>query len=329
MKVVVTGGAGFIGSNLVQALSETGRVTEIVAVDDLSTGSVDNLHGLPVRLLTGSVLDPDLLDRAMTGAASVVHLGALGSVPRSIDDPLRSHHANATGTLTVLEAARRHGVAQCVLASSSSVYGANPVLPRQEDLRPMPVSPYAVSKLATEAYAVAYASCYGMAVLPFRFFNVFGPRQAANHAYAAVVPRFVSAALANRPLQVHGDGTQSRDFTYVGSVTSVIVDAVLRRVSSPDVVNLAFGARISLLDLIAELETTLGRSLEVVHLPNRPGDVRESQADYARLRGLFPDTSPVPFVEGLRATVDWFRSRRVGAAQMAEVPAGGGAVCTP
>ncbi|MEV0005026.1 NAD-dependent epimerase/dehydratase family protein [Micromonospora sp. NPDC050980] len=321
MRVVVTGGAGFIGANLVQALSETGRVTEIVAVDDLSTGSVENLRGLPVELLVGSVLDPELLDRAMVGAASVVHLGALGSVPRSIDDPLRSHHANATGTLTVLEAARRHGVAQCVLASSSSVYGANPVLPRQEGLRPMPVSPYAVSKLATEAYAIAYAHCYGMAVLPFRFFNVFGPRQAANHVYAAVVPRFVTAALTNRPLQVHGDGTQSRDFTYVGSVTSVIVDAVLRRVASPDVVNLAFGARISLLDLIAELETVLDRPLEVVHVPPRAGDVRESQADHTRLRELFPAASPAPFGEALRATVDWFRS---GAVAATPVPAGAG-----
>ncbi|MFG2080258.1 NAD-dependent epimerase/dehydratase family protein [Micromonospora tulbaghiae] len=308
MRVVVTGGAGFIGSNLVRALSETGRVAEIVVVDDLSTGSMENLRGLPAEVLIGTVLDPALLDRAMAGASSVVHLGALGSVPRSIDDPLRSHHANATGTLTVLDAAHRNGVPQCVLASSSSVYGANPVLPRQEGLRPMPVSPYAVSKLATEAYGIAFANCYGMAVLPFRFFNVFGPRQAANHVYAAVVPRFVTAALENRPLQVHGDGRQSRDFTYVGSVTSVIVDAVLRQVASPDVVNLAFGARISLLDLIAELETVLGRPLEVVHVPARSGDVRESQADHTRLRELFPTASPTPFAEGLRATVEWFRS---------------------
>lgn len=233
MKIVVTGGAGFIGSNLVRALADTPQVTEVVAVDDLSTGLLENLIDLPVRLFTGTILDPDLLDEAVSGAAGVVHLGALGSVPRSIDDPLRSHHANATGTLSVLEAVRRHGVPHVVVASSSSVYGANPVLPRQETLRPMPVSPYAVSKLATEAYALAYAACYGIGVLPFRFFNVYGPRQAANHAYAAVVPRFVSAALEGRPLQVHGDGTQSRDFTYVGSVTDVIVDAVLRRVCSP------------------------------------------------------------------------------------------------
>ncbi|MEO3776379.1 NAD-dependent epimerase/dehydratase family protein [Micromonospora sp. B11E3] len=309
MKIVVTGGAGFIGANLVRVLAETPGVREIVVVDDLSTGSLDNLLDVPAQLLTGTVLDPDLLDEAVPGAASVVHLGALGSVPRSIDDPLRSHHANATGTLTVLEAARRHAVPHVVVASSSSVYGANPVLPRRETLRPMPVSPYAVSKLATEAYANAYAACYDMRVLPLRFFNVFGPRQAADHAYAAVVPRFVSAALAGRPLQVHGDGQQTRDFTYVGSVTSVIVDAILRRVAAPDTVNLAFGARVSLLDLIAELEAVLGRHLPVVHGPPRPGDVRDSQADCARLRELFPTACPHPLRAGLAATVDWYAGR--------------------
>jgi UDP-glucose 4-epimerase len=309
LKIVVTGGAGFIGSNLVRALAEQPRISEIVAVDDLSTGTLDNLVDLPARLVTGTILDPDLIDEAVAGAAAVVHLGALGSVPRSIDDPLRSHHANATGTLTVLEAVRRHGVPQTILASSSSVYGANPVLPRRETLRPMPLSPYAVSKLATEAYANAYAACYGLSVLPFRFFNVYGPRQAADHAYAAVVPRFVSAALDGRPLQVHGDGTQTRDFTYVGSVTSVIVDAILRRVCAPDTVNLAFGERVSLLDLIVELEGVLGRRLEVVHGSPRPGDVRDSQADCSRLGELFPSVRRYPLRAGLEATVAWMSGR--------------------
>ncbi|RKN57401.1 NAD-dependent epimerase/dehydratase family protein [Micromonospora costi] len=309
MKIVVTGGAGFIGSNLVRVLLDVPRITEIVVVDDLSTGSLDNLLDLPIRLITGTILDPEVLDEAMYGATSVVHLGALGSVPRSIDDPLRSHHANATGTLAVLEAARRHGVPHVVLASSSSVYGANPVLPRQEALRPMPISPYAVSKLATEAYALAYASCYGLQVLPFRFFNVYGPRQAADHAYAAVVPRFVSAALAGRPLEVHGDGTQTRDFTFVGSVTDVIVDAVLRRVSAPDVVNLAFGVRISLLEVIAELEVVLGRPLLVEYAPSRAGDVRDSQADSSRLSELFPAARRYSLRTGLEATVAWMADR--------------------
>ncbi|SCF29401.1 NAD-dependent epimerase/dehydratase family protein [Micromonospora mirobrigensis] len=305
MKVVVTGGAGFIGSNLVRELAGTPGVSRIVVVDDLSTGSLDNLPDDSVELLVGSILDPDLLDEAVVGADSVVHLAALGSVPRSIEDPMRSHHANATGTLTVLEAVRRHGVPQIVLASSSSVYGDHPVLPRQETQRPMPVSPYAVSKLATESYARAYAACFGLRVLPFRFFNVFGPRQPADHAYAAVVPRFVSAALDGRPLHVLGDGRQTRDFTYVGSVTGVIADAIVRRLHAPDVVNLAFGRRISLLELIGELEAVLGRHLTVEYGPVRPGDVRDSQADYARLRQLFPDARQYPLRAALESTVDW------------------------
>ncbi|ATO13951.1 GDP-mannose 4,6-dehydratase [Micromonospora sp. WMMA2032] len=313
MKVVVTGGAGFIGSNLVRQLAETPGVSEIAVVDDLSTGSMDNVPDLPLSLHIGSILDPDVLDEAVPGSAAVVHLAALGSVPRSIDDPLRSHHANATGTLTVLEAVRRHRVPQIVLASSSSVYGSNPVLPRVESLRPVPMSPYAVSKLATESYAVAYGACYGLSVLPLRFFNVYGPRQASDHAYAAVVPRFVSAALHGRELQVHGDGLQTRDFTFVNSVTSIITDAVLNRVSAPDVVNLAFGERVSLLQLIAELETVLGRRLEVEFQPPRPGDVRDSQADCSRLRELFPTARKYPLRAGLQATVDWMSARLLAA----------------
>ncbi|SCG78689.1 NAD-dependent epimerase/dehydratase family protein [Micromonospora humi] len=309
MKVVVTGGAGFIGSNLVSVLSRGTTVREIVVVDDLSTGSPDNLAATPVDLRVGSILDRGLLERAVAGADAVVHLAALGSVPRSIDDPLRSHHVNATGTLTVLDVARRQGVGQVVVASSSSVYGGNPVLPRTEALRPMPVSPYAVSKLATEAYATAFAACYGLRVLPLRFFNVYGPRQAANHVYAAVVPRFVSAALAGRPLHVHGDGRQTRDFTYVGGVVSVIVDALSRAVHTPDAVNVAFGARISLLELIAELEAVLGRRLAVVHEPPRAGDARHSQADCTRLRELFPQAGAMPISEGLRRTVEWYATR--------------------
>jgi UDP-glucose 4-epimerase len=308
MKIAVTGGAGFIGSNLVRALSEVPQVSEVVVIDDLSTGSRDNVTG-PARFVEGTILSDDHLDEAFAGAASVVHLAAIPSVPRSVLNPLASHEANATGTVKVLEAARRHGVAQVIVASSSSVYGANPELPKHEGMRPMPLSPYAVSKLATEAYALAYTSCYELPVLPFRFFNVFGPGQAADHAYAAVVPAFASAALDGRPLRVFGDGLQTRDFTFVGSVCAVIVDAVLRRVSTTDPVNLAFGSRISLLELIAELEDVFGRRLDVVHEPPRPGDVRDSQADNRRLRALFPEVQPHPLRLGLAETVDWLSSR--------------------
>lgn len=305
MKVVVTGGAGFIGSNVVRALAGTTAISEIVVVDDLSTGSLENLTDASASILQGSILDATLLDEAFESAASVIHLAAVPSVPRSIANPLVSHHANATGTLTVLEAARRHRVPQTILASSSSVYGSNPCLPKHESLRPMPLSPYAVSKLATEAYAIAYASCFGLSVLPFRFFNVFGPGQSASHAYAAAVPAFVAAAIESRPLRVFGDGRQTRDFTFVGTVASVIVDAVLRGVSTRDAVNLAFGSRVSLCDLITELEAVLGRRLEVVHEDPRPGDVRDSQADATRLHDLFPTVRPCPLRTGLEATVAW------------------------
>lgn len=305
MKVVVTGGAGFIGTSVVRELSRAPGVSEIVVVDDFSTGSPANLRNLPVCVIRGSILDGQVLDMALGGAASVVHLAAIGSVARSVDDPVASHQANATGTVMVLEAARRHAVSQVILASSSSVYGANTTLPKAESLRPMPLSPYAVSKLATEAYALAYAACYRLPVLAFRFFNVFGPGQSASRIYSAVVPAFVSAALEGRPLRLFGDGRQTRDFTYVGSVARVITDAVCRRVSAPDAVNLAFGLRVSLLELIAEMEDLFGRRLDVVHEPPRRGDVRDSQADNTRLRALFPDVAPTPLRLGLTATIGW------------------------
>lgn len=308
MRVVVTGGAGFIGANLVRALVGDERVAEVVAVDDLSSGDRANLDGLDARLLEGTVNDPELLDEALDGAQAVVHLAARPSVPRSLDDPVATHHANATGTLAVLEAARRAGGPQVVVASSSSVYGANPALPKSEELRPEPLSPYAVSKLATEAYALSHARCFALPVLAFRFFNVFGPLQPAGHAYAAAVPTFVDAALRGEPIPIHGDGLQTRDFTYVGSVVAVIVDALHREVTSDGPVNLAFGSRRTLLDVVGELGAVLGHEAQVAHTDPRPGDVRHSQADQTRLRALFPDVDPVSFEEGLAATVAWFRT---------------------
>jgi UDP-glucose 4-epimerase len=311
MRVLITGGAGFIGANLSKHLVEGDH--EVVVLDDLSTGSRDNLDGVPVRLVEGTILSASDLDLVVEGVDSVVHLAARPSVPRSIQDPMASHLVNATGTAEVLEAVRRAGAqrerpAQVIVASSSSVYGANPILPKREDLAPRPVSPYAASKLATESYALAWGASFGMDVLAVRFFNVFGPLQAGGHAYAAVVPAFVEAGLAGKPLPVHGDGTQSRDFTYVGSVCAVLGDAIARRVSNPEPMNLAFGSRVTLLEVIAELETMIGHPLEVEHLPTRAGDVPHSQADTTRLRSLFPDVEPVPLVSGLAATVDWFRA---------------------
>ena len=307
MRVLVTGGAGFIGSNLCRRLLATTGVDSVVVLDNLSTGFRSNLDGVDVRFVEGSILDDGALDDACAGADAIVHLAALGSVPRSVADPMASHLNNATGTAMVLEAARRHGNLHTVVASSSSVYGSNPVLPKHEELATRPMSPYAASKLATESYTLAWGTSYGLPVLPFRFFNVFGPLQPAGHAYAAVIPSFVDAALSGTPLTVHGDGEQSRDFTYVGTVTSVIADAIVRRVTSDGPVNLAFGSRVRLIDVIDQIEAVLGRPVERVHTERRTGDVPHSQADCTRLLTLFPDVEPVPFAEGLRATIEWMR----------------------
>ncbi len=311
MKVVVTGGAGFIGANLCRALCEMPDVREVVALDDLSTGHRSNLAQLDrVELIEGSILDPVMLDTVLEGAHAVVHLAARPSVPRSLADPMATHLTNATGTMEVLEAARRSGRPQVVVASSSSVYGANPALPKREDMATMPVSPYAASKLAAESAALAYGHSFDLPVLAFRFFNVFGPLQAPDHAYAAVVPTFVACALREDPLPVHGDGEQTRDFTYVGSVTAVLTAAVRRGLTRPTPVNLAFGTRVSLLQLIEVLEKVVGRPLERAHAAPRDGDVRHSQADQTVLRTLFPDIEPISLEEGLAATVEWFRAGR-------------------
>jgi UDP-glucose 4-epimerase len=308
MRVVITGGAGFIGANLCRMLSPQDFVDELLVLDDLSTGFRENLADCPsVEFVEGSILQQEALDAVMEAADAVVHLAARPSVPRSLADPMASHQVNATGTMMVLEAARRHDVRHLVVASSSSVYGANPALPKREDLVPMPASPYAASKLATEAYALAYGRSFGLPVLVFRFFNVFGPLQPASHAYAAVVPAFVSHALTRQSLPVHGDGTQTRDFTYVGTVASVLTEALRRRVTDPGPVNLAYGSRVSLLEVIALLEEIIGDELSYHHLDSRPGDVRHSQADQTRLCRMFPDVHPTSLADGLRMTVDWYR----------------------
>jgi UDP-glucose 4-epimerase len=306
MKVLVTGGAGFIGANLARHLIS--RSHSVVVVDDLSTGNLDNISGLAVDFVEASILDRDATMAAARDVDAVVHLAARPSVPRSIEDPALSNEVNVTGTINVLDAARTSvKLPHVVVASSSSVYGANPTLPKVETLRPQPVSPYAVSKLAAEGYALSYQQVFGLPALAFRFFNVYGPLQPAGHAYAAVIPAFIDAALKGEPLPVHGDGTQTRDFTYVGTVAAVITDALEKRITRDEPVNLAFGSRRTLLEAIDELEDILGRELERAHSEPRAGDVRDSQADQTTLRALFPTIEPTPFRDGLTHTVDWFR----------------------
>lgn len=308
MRLLITGGAGFIGSNLVKLALANGD--EVAILDDLSTGYRENIDGLSVDFAHGSILDVDSLRRSLAGVDSVIHLAALGSVPRSIQDPFATHAANATGTLTVLEEARRAGVEHVVVSSSSSVYGMNPALPKSEREWVRPMSPYAVTKLATEQYALAYQQSYGMTTLAFRFFNVYGPGQKAGHAYAAVIPVFVDALLNGLPLNVNGDGLHSRDFTYVGTVCRVLLDAARRRVTHPEPVNLAFGTNTTLTELIETIGRVSGLEPNIEYVNPRPGDVKHSQADNTVLRSLFPEVQPVPLDEGISATVAWFRGER-------------------
>jgi len=287
---------------------------DLVGLDDLSTGQLDNLAGVDIDLVVGSILDLEALTRTMVGCDAVVHLAARPSVPRSISDPVASHLANATGTLNVLEVARTtRGSSdespQVIVASSSSVYGANPSLPKHEELLPMPLSPYAVSKLAAERYALAWHHTFGLRTLAFRFFNVFGPLQRPGHAYAAVIPAFLNAALSGTDAVIHGDGTQSRDFTFVDTVCEVISTALEQRITSPNPVNLAFGSRTSLLDLLEEIESVTGTSVSRRHTDSRLGDVYASQADSARLTQLFPGVTPTSLRNGLEATANWMKAQ--------------------
>ena len=306
MRVLVTGGAGFIGTNLVHRLLAGGH--EAVVFDDFSTGLESNLAGLDVRVQQGSLVDPDAVARAATGVDAIVHLAARGSVPRSIEFPVATHQVNATGTLNVLEAARGHGT-HVVMSSSSSVYGANPMLPKVERTWTQPLSPYAASKLAGEGYMLGYQASYGLPTLVFRFFNVFGPWQRPDHDYAAVVPKWLWRAMTGQVIEVHGDGTQTRDFTYVDSVVDVLIESLNGRVTLDTPVNLAFGRRHSLLDLLQRIEALLGTSLKVEFLPPRVGDVRNSENDPGLLRSVFPSVEPVDLDPALETTAEWLRTR--------------------
>ncbi|UTT66877.1 NAD-dependent epimerase/dehydratase family protein [Janibacter sp. CX7] len=306
MRILITGGAGFIGSNLAKTMIEAGHT--VTVIDDLSTGYADNLDNMNIEFHHASILDEGTLDQAVAGQDSIVHLAALGSVPRSIRNPGRSHEVNATGTLKVLESARREGVGHVIMSSSSSVYGSNPALPKHEREWVRPMSPYAVSKLAAEQYLLAYQSAYDMQTLAFRFFNVYGPGQRAGHVYAAVIPIFLDALLRGEPLPINGDGTNSRDFTYVGTVCEVLKRAVENRSESPEPVNLAFGTNTSLIELTEKIAEVTGFPVDLDFRAPRAGDVPHSQAANEKLRNLFPSLQPTSLTQGLRETFAWFQS---------------------
>lgn len=308
-RVLVTGGGGFIGSNLVEYFNIHSPEIEVIVVDDFSTGHPENLTGMNCDIRTHSILDYGHLKKSAGEVDSIIHLAAIGSVPRSVAKPRPSHDANVTGTLNVLEVARENSINHVVVASSSSVYGSNPALPKGEMDWTRPLSPYAASKLATEAYALAYQSSYGLMTIAFRLFNVYGPRQRADHDYAAVIPRFLSAALAGYPLTVYGDGQQSRDFTYVETVCSALHTAALRTIHRPQPVNLAFGSNTSLLELIDIITEQLHRAIEVKLDAPRPGDVLASQADPSAIRALFPSIEPTRLKDGITKTIKWLANQ--------------------
>jgi UDP-glucose 4-epimerase len=307
---LVTGGAGFIGSHLVEALAAAGHTVRVL--DDLSTGTLENrAHGAhPPELIRGSVTDAAAVARAVAGCDTVFHLAALASVAKSVEDPLASHAACATGTLTVLDAARRAGVRRVVYAGSASAYGGTSAPNGQdEDTPPVAISPYAAAKLAGELYAQAFAHTYGLETVRLRFFNVFGPRQRADSPYSGVIAIFAALLAAGRAPTVHGDGLQSRDFVYVSDVVSALLLAADAPSVSGRVYNVGTGASVTLLQLIAELNAILGTSAVPVHGPPRAGDIRHSRAKIDRIRADLGYAPTVPFAEGLRRTLAWYREQ--------------------
>jgi UDP-glucose 4-epimerase len=309
VRVCVTGGAGFIGSAVVRSLADAVEGISITVLDDLSSGSLGNLDGLDyVDVVEGSIVDRDLCVKVVSDCDAVVHLAARPSVPRSIADPVASYVTNIEGTFNMLEAARALGASvPFVFASSSSVYGGNKTMPKREDLATAPLSPYAAAKLSGEQLLLSYKHSFGIQALALRFFNVFGPRQIPGHAYAAVVPQLTYAALRGEPLPIHGDGLQTRDFTYVDTVAGLIARAVVGGVSCDSPVNLAFGTRTSVLDVAQKIARCIGTDVVFEHGPTRAGDVRDSQADCSLLRSLFPDITPITLDEGIANTVTWMR----------------------
>jgi UDP-glucose 4-epimerase len=304
---LVTGGAGFIGSNIVSALVERGEAVRVL--DDFSTGKRQNLADVADRitLFEGSVADEALVREAVAGADYVFHEGALASVPRSVEDPLGTNEANATGTLVLLLAARDAKVRRVTYAASSSAYGDQPSLPKVETMAPSPLSPYAVSKLAGEYYCQAFTACYGLETVCLRYFNIYGPRQDPQSVYAAVIPRFIVAMLAGQRPVIYGDGEQSRDFTYVADCVAANLLACTAPGAAGQTVNIACGSRYSLNELVRLLNGTLGTRVEPVYEPARAGDVKHSLADISAARQALGYQPRFSFEDGLRKTVEWLK----------------------
>ncbi|SDK43279.1 UDP-glucose 4-epimerase [Cryobacterium psychrotolerans] len=306
MEILITGGCGFIGTNLVDRMLQQPEIDRVRTLDNYVTGLRRAVQSSRVQEIEGDLRNYDDVLRASDGVDAIVHLGALPSVPRSIKDPFSTNAVNINGTLNVLEAARANNVGHVSVASSSSVYGANPTLPKVESLATLPLSPYAVTKLATEAYTNAYSTTYGLATVAFRFFNIFGPLQRADHVYAAVIPKFLAALKEDAPLTIFGDGDQSRDFTSIHAVTDALTKSALRTVTNGTPVNLAFGGRTSLNTVVDLLQEMHPKKISVEYVERRAGDVTHSQASSTLLESLLPDVERPEFVEALREVYDWY-----------------------
>jgi len=309
---MVTGGAGFIGSNIADGLARRGDRVRVF--DNFSTGRRENLAGLDgVEIVEGDLRNLEDVRRAVAGVEGVFHEAALRSVPRSVDDPMSTNDVNVGGTLNLLMACREAKVRRVVYASSSSAYGDDPALPKVETLPANPISPYAVAKLAAEHYCRTFARLYGLETVSLRYFNVFGPRQNPESKYSAVIPRFLQLALENKPLEIHGDGEQSRDFTYIDNVVRGNLLAMDTPGVSGEVFNVACGARYSLLDIADSIGAFLGRDLPRDHQPPRAGDVKHTLADISKAERLLGYRPEVAFDDGMRRTCEYFVERFSGA----------------
>ena len=306
---LVTGGAGFIGSHLVEGLLARGVAVRVL--DNFATGRLENLSAVTgkIELLEGDVSNLPTVRSAVRKVDVVFHEAALPSVERSVKNPLESNEVNITGTLNVLLAARDEGVQRVVFAASSAAYGNSPVLPKEETMMPEPLSPYAVSKLAAEQYARIFFELYGLSTISLRYFNVFGPRQDPTTQYAGVVAKFITCALEGKPFPVYGDGEQSRDFTYVSNVVDANLLAAEATVKGAPLMNIAYGQRASLNQIIDMLNELTGQNLVTQYGPDRAGDVRHSHASLKRAKEMLGYAPKVDLLEGLRRTLEWYRGK--------------------
>lgn len=309
-KFVITGGSGFIGSNLVYELYQDNDIT---VIDDISTGYLENIYELVekklIKFIKGSITDQKLLKEYFTGADYVLHQGAIPSVPRSINNPMATNKANIDGTLNVLIAAKDCNVEKVVFASSSSIYGDTPTLPKIETMCPSPLSPYAITKLCGERYCRVFYEIYGLRTTSLRYFNVYGPRQNPKSEYAAVVPKFISATIKGTPIEIYGDGTQTRDFTFVKDVINANLLSCKSNKSDGKVLNIAGGKRISINDLASEIMKIIGNKVEIIYKDRREGDVKDSLADISLAKNLISYEPKYTLDMGLNETVKYFKKQ--------------------